>query len=655
MLNFVCLKAGNVFGPEYVNLLRDMVLRNLSIDTIDRFICITDDRIGLDDGIEIIDLPSDLETWWGKLYMFKKDLFTSGDRMVFMDLDTVITGRLDTIFKYQGKLAALRDFYKPSELASGILLWEAGSQTIWEDWEADGKPRNEIGDQWWIGKYQADFLQDLYPNKFVSFKGDCQISPPSDAAVICFHGLPRPHQIQGWISNFWKIGGYSSSDFDVVCNTELSKVVDNIKFSSSLNLPVLELKKETGRPILFCGGGPSLRYSLEEIKQEQQNGALVVGLNGSAQYLKDNGIDPDWLVMIDARESNIEFIVDNPAKRYFLSSQCSPSIFTVLEKEDNTLFHIDIPNIGEYVPNNGKEIQAVGGGSSVGLIALSVAYTYGYRNMHLYGYDSSFTDGEGHAYKQDQEDEIIEVSVVDKTFKSTPWMVTQSTQWQQLAKQLRQLGCSVTVHGDGLLPYIAWVTMLNEQSVSERDVDIRARELLKRIPPNAIGAEIGVFAGELSARLLSRGDIKLKMIDSWTTHENSPYVESNDFHSKLTQEQQDNYKKMAFDNTEFASDRREILHLTSEEASKLIPDESLDFIFIDADHSYEGCKTDIALWYKKVKKGGMISGHDYSNPYCPGFEVNRAVDEFIKASGMKLELGENFTWFAIPVESPTSV
>lgn len=72
----------------------------------------------------------------------------------------------------------------------------------------------------------------------------------------------------------------------------------------------------------------------------------------------------------------------------------------------------------------------------------------------------------------------------------------------------------------------------------------------------------------------------------------------------------------------------------SVEAAKEFEDNSLDFVFIDADHSYEGCLRDIAAWFPKVKSEGVIAGHDYNN----GFEgVNRAVKEFFKgrARGFK--------------------
>jgi predicted O-methyltransferase YrrM len=53
------------------------------------------------------------------------------------------------------------------------------------------------------------------------------------------------------------------------------------------------------------------------------------------------------------------------------------------------------------------------------------------------------------------------------------------------------------------------------------------------------------------------------------------------------------------------------VRLTSVEAAATYEDSSLDFVFIDADHSYESVREDIIAWWPKVKAGGIISGHDY--------------------------------------------
>jgi predicted O-methyltransferase YrrM len=66
--------------------------------------------------------------------------------------------------------------------------------------------------------------------------------------------------------------------------------------------------------------------------------------------------------------------------------------------------------------------------------------------------------------------------------------------------------------------------------------------------------------------------------------------------------------------------------MTTNEAVKLFEDDSLDAVFIDADHSYEAVKLDIQNWMPKVRKGGILAGHDYTYSW-PG--VVRAVDELL--------------------------
>ena len=68
------------------------------------------------------------------------------------------------------------------------------------------------------------------------------------------------------------------------------------------------------------------------------------------------------------------------------------------------------------------------------------------------------------------------------------------------------------------------------------------------------------------------------------------------------------------------------IRAASVEAANLYEDGSLDFVFIDADHSYESVKADIAAWAPKVRQGGLIAGHDF-NPANPTGGVERAVLE----------------------------
>jgi len=62
-------------------------------------------------------------------------------------------------------------------------------------------------------------------------------------------------------------------------------------------------------------------------------------------------------------------------------------------------------------------------------------------------------------------------------------------------------------------------------------------------------------------------------------------------------------------------------------------DNSIDFLFIDGDHTYKGVRNDLRNWFPKVKSGGIIAGHDYTEPTCG---VKMAVDEFFLFTGIEV-------------------
>ena len=53
------------------------------------------------------------------------------------------------------------------------------------------------------------------------------------------------------------------------------------------------------------------------------------------------------------------------------------------------------------------------------------------------------------------------------------------------------------------------------------------------------------------------------------------------------------------------------MKMKSEEAAPQIADESLDFVYIDGDHSFDAVMLDLIMWSRKVRKGGLVGGHDY--------------------------------------------
>lgn len=451
MLKIVCVRTGEKYGPEYVNILSDMVRRNLRAGMEGRFICFTDNPEGLD--CETYLLPEKYAAWWGKLHLFKSGVFEEGDRVVYFDLDTVITGWLDDLVTYQGEFAICRDFYHPTRWNSSVMMWRGGfGAHIYDEWIRQGRPDIPGGDQEWIElqQKQADLIQDLFPGSVLSYKVDCTLQyPPQGTKIVCFHGEPKPDNCaQDWVALIWKVGGGSAAELEMMCNTAEERLITNIRHAVSLGHPDLEFLDAHDGHAVIVGGGPSLRGRLEEIAARQKLGQTVIALNGSYRWLKSRGIQPDWHVMLDARPENADFVMDSP--RHFLASQCDKAVFD--KAENVTLWHAQIHGI-EHVVDAPVWINA---GTTVGLSAMAIAYTQGYRKLHLYGFDSSYGE-DHHVYPQalNDKDAVMDVVCQGKGFRAAPWMVAQANQFPVVCDDLVRAGCVVTVHGEGLLPWVA--------------------------------------------------------------------------------------------------------------------------------------------------------------------------------------------------------
>lgn len=180
----------------------------------------------------------------------------------------------------------------------------------------------------------------------------------------------------------------------------------------------------------------------------------------------------------------------------------------------------------------------------------------------------------------------------------------------------------------------------------------RGAAIIRRLPHGAAIAEVGVLIGALSEHLLcQRPDIFLTMIDNWQTADKQPeaYRRTRDVHANhIDAERVEAHRRQAEARALKFPERAHIVCGWSTEVARSIPDNSLDLVFLDADHSYEGLKADLAAWVSKVKPGGWIGGHDYGNT-DPAYDfsgVKRAADEWASAWGVVIETDLNFTWFA---------
>jgi hypothetical protein len=188
MNKIVTLRVGDKYSEEYVERLFNSLDRNLTVPFT--FECVREEKF-----------PG----WWNKIL-----LFPPTERIVFLDLDTVIVDNADFLFQYDGPFCILRDFYRKDGYGSAVMSIASGfGSEISRTFLADSKDamRQVHGDQNWIERNvkDADIWQEQFPGKVVSYKAHCNGKFPNGAAIVCFHGLPRPHEVSdNWMTEHWR-------------------------------------------------------------------------------------------------------------------------------------------------------------------------------------------------------------------------------------------------------------------------------------------------------------------------------------------------------------------------------------------------------------------------------------------------------------------
>ena len=153
------------------------------------------------------------------------------------------------------------------------------------------------------------------------------------------------------------------------------------------------------------------------------------------------------------------------------------------------------------------------------------------------------------------------------------------------------------------------------------------KQFADQIPDGGTIVELGSWKGQsasfMCVELKRQGKNRVKFftVDTWEgsgsegDHNLDKWVKEGKLYNKFK------------DNLSEVSNYYIPLRMTTSEASNHFVDGTVDIVFIDAEHSYEGVKNDILKWEPKVRKGGIISGHDYAPDGSSWPEVKKAVDE----------------------------
>ncbi len=223
----------------------------------------------------------------------------------------------------------------------------------------------------------------------------------------------------------------------------------NIRLNASRGIPFLLNEKfpERNDRLAIVAGGSSLRETIHELRDFKY--IMVVGT--AHDHLIEQGFNPDYSVFCDSGPDLHAFrrkLQKNCI--YLMATQCDETLVTHLADCDVRLWDME----GWVNPDVFDGRPRIAGGSTAALRAPSLAYVLGFRDLHMFGLDSSFADThKRHAYQYDDVSEIqpgLTCRINGRRFQTSMQMLAQAKDFQKILEGYSHL-FSITVHGDSLI------------------------------------------------------------------------------------------------------------------------------------------------------------------------------------------------------------
>jgi len=155
-----------------------------------------------------------------------------------------------------------------------------------------------------------------------------------------------------------------------------------------------------------------------------------------------------------------------------------------------------------------------------------------------------------------------------------------------------------------------------------------------------VGCEVGIAFGTQSEHILrNTGVEKLYSIDPYVPYKKDIFPQGS------SKRWMDVLALCVAERLKQFGEQSHFIRKKSLDAALSFDNESLDFVYIDADHSYEAVKADLAVWYEKIRPDGILIGDDYGHRSFPG--LKRAVDEFVRNNKLNLHLRRGGKYFIV--------
>lgn len=240
------------------------------------------------------------------------------------------------------------------------------------------------------------------------------------------------------------------------CVVEQGVREQHIASALSRGLPICTRGSERPGKIAIVGSGPSVRDYLDELAAFD---GPVWAINGAYDFLRSVGIAPAAFVGLDPQREMLQFFkAPDRATTFFLASCTHPDVFGHLAGYDVRIWHSNSDTV-KTLPSGS---YAVPGGITCITRAPFLAYLLGWREVHIYGADSSYAD-QPYAYETgsdrcDPNDRTIRVRVNGQVFRTEAGLMHQA---ENLGLLEEVFPGKVVFRSGGMLPAFLASTMEN--------------------------------------------------------------------------------------------------------------------------------------------------------------------------------------------------
>ena len=233
--------------------------------------------------------------------------------------------------------------------------------------------------------------------------------------------------------------------FEIDCVADSTERQKNIDHAATLRVPRVHWRKKRKGKVAIVASGPSVTDYVDMLKDWDGE---IWGINRAFEWMRHRGIKPTAFLGVDPEWFLVESI-PNPPKdaTYYIASQVHPGVWD----------HLKDRNVKLWFMADGQIKQPFGavpihGGSTCLSRAPNLAYVLGYRDVHIFGGDSSFTH-KTHVFGGEIPENWCPAEVNGVVFKTTRAMMSQACEFcEQMVEWSRGKDpLQVSIYGDGLM------------------------------------------------------------------------------------------------------------------------------------------------------------------------------------------------------------